>query len=56
MKGNKKIRGMEELYRELMKEKERINETKRIIEYLMGEIRDALREEIKEEETEEVLF
>jgi ArsR family transcriptional regulator len=56
LKGNRKIRGMEELYRELMKEREKINEAKKIIEYLMGEIRDAMREEIKEEETRKVLF
>jgi ArsR family transcriptional regulator len=48
LEGEEKIRELEKIHEELLKERESLDEARKIIEYLLGQIRAGLRDEMKE--------
>lgn len=56
IKGEEKIRALENIYEELLSERENLDEAKKIIEYLLGQIKAELRREMLEEEMWEPFF
>jgi ArsR family transcriptional regulator len=56
MRGWERVERLRELYHELMKEHEKINEAKRVVEYLQREIREEIKKEVAIEELRELLY
>ena len=55
-RGWERVERLRELYHELMEEHEKINEAKRVVEYLQREIREEIQKEVAIEELRELLY
>ncbi len=56
LRGWERVERLSELHREVMRENERINEAKRVLEYLQREIREEIKKEVAIEELREMLY